>query len=63
VARDDHSTIKTAEIKRLVASGRYRIDPVAVADALVRRGNRILWGHQRPAVIVHLPRRRGDWPS
>jgi hypothetical protein len=29
---------RTEEIKRLVWAGRYRIDPVAVADAMIRRG-------------------------
>lgn len=29
---------RTDEIKRLVRAGKYRIDPVAVADAMIRRG-------------------------
>jgi hypothetical protein len=63
MARADPSTAKAAEIKRLVADGRYRVDPVAVADAMIRRGDWVLWGHQRPPLIVPLPRREGDQRS
>jgi hypothetical protein len=49
-----------AELKRLVAAGRYLVDPVAVADAMIRRGGWVLWGHQQPPLIVRLPRGERD---
>jgi hypothetical protein len=63
MARDRQRAIRTAEIKRLVAEGRYRVDPVAVADAIIRRGSWVLWGYQRVPLIIHLPRREGDGRS
>jgi hypothetical protein len=62
MGREEVSAIKTREIKRLVADGVYRIDPVQVADAMIRHGNRVFWGHQRPLPIVHLPQRERDPP-
>jgi hypothetical protein len=63
MARDRDSAIRTAKIKRLVADGRYRVDPVAVADAMIRRGNWVLCVHQGPPWIVYLPRGESDGRS
>jgi len=60
MGREEVSAIKTEEIKRLVANGRYRIDPARVADAIIRRRNWLLGGHRRPPLIVQLPGRERD---
>jgi hypothetical protein len=44
VVKDEPSRSRTAEIKRLLASGQYRIDPAAVAEAMIRRGEFGLYG-------------------
>jgi hypothetical protein len=35
---------RVAAIKRLIQSGRYRVDPGALSDAMIERGNRRLDG-------------------
>jgi len=45
---------RTDEIKWLLRAGLYRIDPVAVADAMIRRG----WTHPESRE----PRERGSNP-
>jgi hypothetical protein len=34
---DDHRDIKLHELRQQVVSGEYRVDPRAIADAIVRR--------------------------
>jgi hypothetical protein len=43
------------EIKRLVQTGRYRVDPFAVADAMIRRGWTLLEARE--------PREPGSEPT
>jgi hypothetical protein len=58
VVKDERTSSRAAEIKRLLASGQYRIDPAAVADAMLRRGTFPLYGYQgRPRIVRPLK----DW--
>jgi hypothetical protein len=58
VFKDEHTSSRTAEIKRLLAIGQYRIDPAAVADAMIRRG--IFRLHAYPGgAVIERPLRNG----
>jgi hypothetical protein len=55
--RDDRTASRMVEIKRLLATGQYRIDPTAVADAMIRRGAWELHGYRSRPMIIRLPKR------
>ena len=60
MVRDDRTANKLIEIKRQLATGRYRVDPLAVAEAMIRRGEWDHYRYRRPPIAVPLPKRTGN---